>query len=195
MTFENLSKQVEAYFSYLITASVTAFVAVGGTLGVQAFRNWLNPGPLTVNAVTGDILAATHGRDVAALQTRLDELNRQTAELTQAKDNAQTRADDAQRAVAAAQATVTAAGDTATAEQQAALTAAQTALTGAENALTAAQTALTNHNEQITGLNTLIANETAVNDVIANADQLDILVGRINNATPVVPAPAPEADQ
>lgn len=162
----NLKEQIEAYANYLITASVTAILAVGGTLGVQAIKHHFNPGPLTVNAVTDDMLDAAQGRLARELQEKLRGLRDRADELTQARDNAQNA--------------VTTAGDTATDEQTA--------------ALTRAQNALDEHNAQITALEARISNGRAVNDVIANAGQRAILVNIINRLAPAAPTTTVEGE-
>lgn len=80
----NLKEQVEAYATYIITAGVTAIVAVGGTIGVQAFRNWLNPGPINQTELSVNMLNNGTAPKVAKLQAELNPLETEETPLIQA---------------------------------------------------------------------------------------------------------------
>lgn len=84
----NLKEQIEAYATYIITAGVTAIVAVGGTIGVQAFRNWLHPGPITQKELSVNMLNNGTAPKIAEIQAERSQLNNRGAQLAQAvRDN------------------------------------------------------------------------------------------------------------
>lgn len=168
----NLTENVKTYLTYAGIAITSAAVGALILLAGQGINNWRHP-KVPASAVTDDMLRATQGANVEELQAQVDELDRQTPALTDAQTTAQRALDDAQRIV-------TEAGTAATPEQQ-------TALTDARTAFENAQAALAEHNKRITNLRAQIA----VNNVFANADQLAVLVDRINHVAPVSQAPAP----
>lgn len=159
----NLTENVKTYLTYAGTAITSAAVGALILLAGQGINNWRHP-KVPASAITGDMLRATQGADVGELRREVAELNRQTGQLTQARDDAQRIVNDACEGGANAE---------------------QTA------ALEEAENALTRHNARIANLEAQIA----VNDVFANADQLAVLVDRINHVAPVsqasAPAPAP----
>lgn len=87
MPFENLSKQVEACATYIITAGITAIVAVGGTLGIQAIKHHLNPGPITQNEFNVDMLNNGREARTAELRAELDQLNAEEEQFKQVVSN------------------------------------------------------------------------------------------------------------
>ena len=80
----NLKEQIEAYATYIITAGVTAIVAVAGTIGVQTFRKWLNPGPINQNELSVNMLNNGTAPKVSELQAELRQLNDRHTQLAEA---------------------------------------------------------------------------------------------------------------
>lgn len=182
----NLTENVKTYLTYAGIAINSAAVGALILLAGQGINNWRHPKVLA-SAITGDMLRATHGADVDELTQRRTNLQGQTADLNRAQDTAQNRVNEAQRQLQAAQTDAAGAGDAVTEAQRNAVTDAQRALEAARAAFAAAQAAVTANTNEIADLTAQIA----VNNVFANADQLAVLVDRINHVAPVSQAPAP----
>lgn len=162
----NLKEQIEAYATYIITAGVTAIVAVGGTIGVYAFRNWLHPGPLTQKELSVNMLNNGTAPKVAELRAELTPLETEEAPLIQAVRNNGGNPDE----LPAASAPIP---------------------QGQDPALTAAIAALRNfraqHAERMTELRNQIAGYDRLATFLRTDGNSDVLEYAIRHATRVAP--------
>ena len=166
----NLKEQVEAYATYIITAGVTAIVAVGGTIGVQAFRNWLKPGPINQNELSVNMLNNGTAPKVAELRAELTPLETEEAPLIQAvRENG-----GDPNALPAANAEIPA-------DQAPALT----------DAIAALRNFRAQHAERMTELRNQIDGYDRLATFLRTEGNSDVLEYAIRHATRVAPAPAP----
>lgn len=182
----NLTENVKTYLTYAGIAITSAAVGALVLLAGQGINNWRHPKVLA-SAITGDMLRVTQGADVEELGERRGLLQRATAGLNQAQTAARGRVTEAQRQLQAAQAAVTGAGDAVTEAHRDAVTVARRNFEAAQTDLAEAQAAIRANSDAIAALDAQIANEGAVNNLINNDAQRDILVSRLNQI-PVPPA-------
>lgn len=170
----NLKEQIEAYATYIITAGVTAIVAVGGTIGVQAFRNWLHPGPITQKELSVNMLNNGTAPKVAELRAELTPLENEEAPLIQAVERAGGNPNELPEANADIPA-----------DQQQALT----------DAFAALRRFRAQHAERMTELRNQIAGYDRLATFLRAEGNSDVLEYAIRHATRVAPDPAPQSQE